>query len=758
MRYEEATYPSWFFLARPELVDGLPVQELDASVLATGGANLQGSVGLVKLAGDNHFGYLVLTDQLDEVERRVIEAARQGHEEGRFTEPLSQLIYVRPALEQYLTISGRTYYQGMSYHDVRRLQFDLETSGLDANAHHIFMVAIRDSDGFATILDTTSMSEAELIGEFVRIVRERDPDIIENHNIFEFDIRFLVRRAHALGVPLPLGRDGSTFTESRDSVKVGAINEGFTRFSLVGREIVDTFHATKRYSAIQRDLRSNGLKEAARYFGVAPPDRVYLEGAEVYPTFLRDPALVRAYCMNDVEEVASLSTILLGPSFALASMVPKSYERIATAGTGQGLIEPLLVRAYLAGGHSLPSGQAVGSFAGGRTGIFATGIVDNVVKADVASLYPSIMLAERIAPASDQAGAFLTLLEELTGRRLHHKAQARNAELSADERRFEEAMQGAMKVLINSFYGMLGASFALFCDKSAAEQVTARGRDILQMVLDGLEARSAILIEADTDGVLFSLPTRADGEPWSYQTEAALIDEVAGLLPAGIHLEHDGRYRSMYSYMEKNYALLDYSSDVEPTLSTRVRLVGSAFRSTKLEPFIDHFLSQALLALLRGDVSSLQQLYRATCADLRAGRVPVADLCVTMPLTKDPEKYASSERKEEPYEVWINAGNPTWKTGTRIRYYQTRSGKRLLSDPPSAYDAAYYVDRLRTASLQRLDKALDREDLEAVLSESPGLFDPLMENVRPLVVKYVEPLETATPASPLAEPAPALAV
>lgn len=742
VRCEEDTYPGWLFLARPELLKGLPVLELDRSILASALKLDPGTVGLVRLDGTNTYSYLVLTDRLDEVERTVLETARGAQEEGRLSEPLSGLLYVRPAVEQYLTIKGRTYFKGLTYGEIRRLQFDLETTSLDSASGSIFMVAIKDSDGFAAVLDTATMSEAELIAEFVQIVRERDPDVIENHNIFDFDIRFLMGRARTLDVPLPLGRDGSTFSESRDSVKIGPNSESFTRYGLAGREIIDTLHATRRYGAIQRDLRGNGLKETARYFGVARPQRVYIDGAHIWPTFQSDPDRVRAYCFDDVDEVDRLSPLLMAPSFAVASMVPKTYERIATAGTGQGLIEPLLVRAYVAGGHSLPSGKSVSTFPGGRTGVFVTGIVDHVVKADVASLYPSIMLADRIAPGTDHADAFLGLLQELTERRLGHKAEARRADALDEERRFHDTMQAAMKVLINSFYGMLGASFALFCDKGAAERVTARGREILQLVLDELQAREAIPIEADTDGVLFSMPHRTDGGAWTFGEELALIEQVAAALPAGVRLEHDGRYRAMYSYMEKNYALLDYPAEASPGAQPRdgLRLVGAAFRSSRTEPFIERFLSQALREMLEGRVGRVQDLFRTACNDLRTMRVPARDLCVTMPLTKDPQKYAGGERKEEPYEVWLAAGNTAWRAGARIQYYQARAGKRLIEAGSADYDADYYVNRLRAICVQRLEKAFSLDDLATIFSESPGLFDPPVDTIRPRLVQLAASL------------------
>ena len=739
---EEDRFPNWFFLARRELLGDLPVTEVEPSVLATGPRLAPNEIGLVRLRGDNHFQYLVLTDRLDEVETQVLETGKRMRGDNETSEPASRVMYVRPPVEQYLTVTGRTYFKGMRYGDLRRLQFDLETTGLGLDLDRIFMVSIKDSDGFRAVLDIGDMDEAEIIRRFVRIVRDRDPDIIENHNIFDFDIRFLIKRAQDLAVPLPLGRDGSEFRESRDSVKIGGQNHSFTRYSVAGREIVDTLQATRRFSAFQRDLRSNGLKEAARYFGFAADDREYVHGPEIWRVFQEDPERIRRYCWDDVEEVDGLSQVLLGPSFALASMVPKPYERIATSGTGQGLIEPLLVRAYATAGESLPTGKDVGAFAGGTTAVFTTGVVQSVVKADVASLYPSIMLTERIGPATDGLGAFLELLDELTRLRLDHKSRAKAADTPGDQRGFHEAMQGAMKVLINSFYGMLGAGFAAFCDGAAAARVAARGREVLDLLLDELRGRGAILIEADTDGVLFSLPPRADGGAWTYEEELALIQDVAGAMPAGIQLEHDGRYAAMYSYMEKNYALLDYEADAAPGFRPRdpIRLVGSAFRSSRAEPFVERALAEVLALILRGGVEEVRPVFRSWCDALRRHEVPTADVCVSMPLNKTPESYAQAGRKEEAYEVYLAAGNGVWKQGQRVHYYQSKTGKRLLTAEARDYDADFYIDRLATICKQRLEKAFTPADLQLLFSEFDGLFDPPLSEVRTLRVTSREPI------------------
>ena len=119
------------------------------------------------------------------------------------------------------------------------------------------------------------------------------------------------------------------------------------RFSVAGRELIDTLDAVRRYDFVVRTLPSYRLKEVARHFGFASPERVYVEGAHVYETYQLEPESVRYYALDDVREVDGLSRRLMGAAFALAGMAPRRDARIASAGPAMGILEPLLVRAYL---------------------------------------------------------------------------------------------------------------------------------------------------------------------------------------------------------------------------------------------------------------------------------------------------------------------------------------------------------------------------------------------------------------------------
>src|ERR1019366_2941496 len=173
----------------------------------------------------------------------------------------------------------------------------------------------------------------------------------------------------------------------------------------------------------------HGLKAVARHLGIAGPNRKYIRGDQIYAEYRRDPARVRRYATADVEEVAGLARMLGGAAFALAQMAPRRYERLADAGAATGVIDPLLARAYLRAGMALPKHQAGDGtpHSGAAIHIFATGVAHRVVKADVASLYPSLMRGYRIGPARDHLGAMLALVDRLGEFRLAGEASARAA-------------------------------------------------------------------------------------------------------------------------------------------------------------------------------------------------------------------------------------------------------------------------------------------------------------------------------------------
>ena len=509
-----------------------------------------------------------------------------------------------------------------------------------------------------------------------------------------------------------------------------------------GRELIDTLDAVRRYDFSSRDLPWYGLKAVARYFGIAGPDREQIPGDQIHRVYRTDPARVRRYATADVEEVAGLSRMLGGAAFALARMAPRRYERLGDAGPATGVIDPLLVRAYLQAGMALPAHEPSDGtpHSGAALHLFATGVAQRVVKADVASLYPSLMRAYRIGSSRDRLGALLRLVDGLVERRLAAKASARAAPAGSPERHAHEAMAAAMKIVVNSAYGYLAAGGELtrFADVHAANEVTRRGRETLDLICRELAARGVVLIEADTDGVYFSVP-----ESWSEADERRVVAEVAALLPPLVQLEFDGRYAAMLSHEPKNYALLGYDG--------ALILRGVAFRSSRAEPFGEAFLRRAIRRLLVGDVAGVRDAYLDTVTALRRRELSTRDVSSRVRLTKTPARYLETResRRELPYEAMLASGRTSWSTGDRVRVYRTKLGAGAIvveSDDQVAerdtadrrdYDIDHYVRLLRDTFAARLARAFTPDDYAIVFADpdQPSFFTPSISTVRTLLTK-----------------------
>jgi DNA polymerase elongation subunit (family B) len=681
----------------------------------------------------------------------VVAAASQraGRRIERVGDMDKSSILALAAEEQYLVDSGRAYFHGLAFDQVRRLQFDLETTGLNPARDRIFMIAVRDPDGRVQILEAAradDQGEAELIRRFVAVVQAADPDSIENHNLHGFDLPFLERRARALGVPLALGRIGAPGMRQR-AARRGTASDADARrrvrFIVPGRELIDTLDAVLRYDFSARDLPGHGLKAVAKHFGLAGPERELIRGDQIYDVYRRDPDRVRRYAAADVEEAAGVARLLGGAAFALARMVPRRYERLADAGAATGVIDPLLVRAYIRAGQALPAHEDGDGtvHTGAALHLFSIGAARRVVKADVASLYPSLMRAFRIGPRRDRLGALLTLVDGLVERRLAAKARAKAAAPGSAERHTDEALSAAMKLVVNSAYGYLAAGGGLtrFADVHAANEVTRRGRETLDFMCRELANRGVQLIEADTDGVYFSVP-----ESWTEADERRVVSEVAALLPPLVQLEFEGRYAAMLSHEPKNYALLPYSG---PLI-----LRGVAFRSSRAEPFGEAFLRVAIERLLNNDIAGVREAFLKCVFAIRRRELPTFDVSSRVRLTKTPERYreARETRRELTYEALIASGRTSWSLGERVRVYRTASGgggvvpdpddetvTPAANDDPRNYDVEHYVRVLRDNFASRLERAFAPEDYGAVFADplQPSLFARPVEDILPVLTR-----------------------
>ena len=655
---------------------------------------------MTRLAGDFRFSYLATFASID-----ALEAARRHlrNVTGKnATAPDAPYLILADPLEQYLMLSGITSFLGMKFGDLHRMQLDIETyvsAGFEfpspaREGDRVTAIALTDTRGFERVLTLREMDEPTMLAELVRIIRERDPDVLEGHNLFRFDLEYLEARARRHRVPLALGRDGSVMRVRPSRMQIAERVIAYRRYDVYGRNLIDTWLLAQHYDIASRELEGFGLKELVQHFGVARPGRVYLDAARVSHYFDHAPDELFAYALDDAREAGALAETLAPSYFVQAQIFPYSFQSAMLRGNAT-KIDALLMRAYLSQGHSIPAPNPPSEVAGGYTEMRRCGVARNVLHCDVTSLYPSLMLEGGHAPGSDPLGVFLRILVDLRSFRV----QAKNAmrELDGIERRNLEAIQQTFKILINSFYGYLGFSLGHFNDFVQANAVTRRGRELIQRAIVELEARGAEVIEVDTDGIYFVAPFPLD-DAAAAQT---LIDRVGASMPAGIRLEVDGRYPAMFSYKMKNYVLLE--EDRELTIR------GSGLKSRGLERFQRRFMEELFKLLLAGKGRDIARLYEDYRQRIGEHTVGIADLMKTETLQDSIETYrqkrgGNRRNVAAAYELALLAERP-YVSGDQISYYVTGTSARAKvatsAKMAAAYDpahpdenVAYYVAKL----------------------------------------------------------------
>jgi DNA polymerase, archaea type len=686
----EHGFANWFLVTSAclDMLSHLPAETLSADALRDAHGQLLPTAPLAVLeldgsAGDpDAYRYLVLTQRLHEIETTLVEMSnkRDGAEALTLAD-LRGLVLIWDPVEQFLTLTGRTYFKGMRFEDLRRFQFDLETTGLNEERDRIFMVSMRDSSGWNATLDTTDLDEQELIEQLVATITEHDPDVLENHNIFAFDLSFLVRRASRLGVPLTLGRDGSEPTLETDVFDSGERAEPFLRWRIAGREVIDTQHAVRRFGSGAPDMRRHGLKEAARYFGFARADREYVAGVDVWPTYRDDPERIRRYAAADVEEVDGLSRRLLPPAFSLASRLPRAYERIAADSSPASLWELLLVRAYLQEGWAIPAPmpRLQRPTLGPRTEMLWTGVFGTSVRAVMRSLLPCVVADNGVAAMNDDRRVMPLLVREA---------------LADEPARALDLASAAHAYL---------AGQGLFSDPGAASDAMAVARRYVDRLLSDVRARGCTVVEVDGEEVLFAVP-----DTWTDATESEVVQAARAYLPDSVELAFTQRFQALYARAPRSTIMLGADG--------AVTLVGATFRPGRFERFGEAFMHRAAACALAGDAVGLRREFLEMVHLLRTFAVPLEELCVQVTLHKSPPQYRRGGTHEEPYEVLLAAGVRAWRVGQRIRYFRVHGGEpRLLVEGdttfgPADADAEYYVQRLVGMYCQQFAQAFLRAD------------------------------------------------
>ena len=599
------------------------------------------------LQGNLALGYLVRFESWEELEK-----VRRN--------PAKNFVLSDP-VQQYLTVSGKTLFKEMDWSALRRLQLALLRPSVSSDFSPLLGIAVSDHTGWEKFLEISESSGGEraALEALNQIIMDRDPDVLEGHNLLKFDLPYLLARARKLKCPLMWGRDGSSPRSRSSRIQIAEKTIQLSRFSVYGRHILDTWILAQFYDVGSRDLEGFDLKSVAVHFGISWENPLPTQSGATHSK------LNTCDILEDVRQIRAISDLLSRSYFIQSQIFPLTLQEVVLRGNAT-RIDALFLREYLRCQHSIPQFPEPEPFEGGYTDVFVTGILKDVWHCDVASLYPSVILKFNLTPALDQLKIFSGLLKELRTFRLEAKALAHQHSAYSAPGHYYNALQGVFKILINSFYGYLGFSQGHFADFQAAAAVTARGRDILRSMMEWLHEQGARVIEMDTDGIYFQPPPGASSE----KMEA----DLCAKLPEGINVEFDHRYQAMLSYKAKNYALLESDG--------RLILKGAALKSRGMERYLRIYLTELIRFLLEEKTKEAAVLRDTFSEKIVRREWPIEMLMKTDTLQDSPTSYQkkinlSSRNRSAAFELALKSG--IYQAGDQISYYITGTKKNVIA-------------------------------------------------------------------------------
>jgi DNA polymerase I len=646
-----------------------------------------------KLQSDLKYGWLITVDSWKELIALRNGLKNAGRDFFAFTDPV----------QHYLTATGRTLFKDLPFEELKRVQLEVLSFGAVAGVgdsgtgvadpgrdDHIMSIALSDNSGWEELIvvDPNNVEESEKNGlkRLTALIKERDPDVIEGHDLFRVYLPLLVARAKKLKTKLDWGRSDG-FLRSRPSrLQIAEKTIDYPKFTIGGRHFVDTFLLAQFYDVGMRSLAGFERSDVARHFDLCDSEEISaLTGKELQRKYLDNSEAFRRRALCGIRETRVLSELLSQSYFIQAQIFPYNYQDVIVRGNAT-RINALFLREYFRRRHSIPELPMPRAFEGGYTDIFFTGVAHNVWHCDIASLYPSVMLQFDCFPATDQLQIFRHLLTDLRTFRLEAKAKMR-AEKDASRQHHLQALQNTFKILLNSFYGYLGFAQGHFADFDAAARVTQIGRDLLRKMIDWLNAHGAHVIEVDTDGIYFvpSNVGHASGLPSEKNQRDAgstmgdLQKDLAKELPSGIDVEIDEQFDSMFSYKAKNYALLTRDGDVI--------IKGGALKSRGLEKFQRVFLEEMIKLIVQGKSEAVGDLRNEFEQKIRNREWKIDMLMKTDTLQDSLDKYrakiaGSARNRAAAYELALASGR-NYKPGDQISYYVRATPKKV-----PAYEAA----------------------------------------------------------------------
>lgn len=572
--------------------------------------------------------------------------------------------------------------------------------------------------------------------------QQHDPDVIIGWNLVQFDLRVLQKHAERYRIPLRLGRGGHELEWREHGFK-----QGHFFASAQGRLIVDGIEALK---SATWNFPSFSLEYVAQtLLGEGKlSDNPYQRMDEIDDRFAHDkPALAR-YNLQDCELVTRIfdKTDLL--SFLLERATVTGLAADRSGGSVAAFTHLYLPRMHRLGYVAPNLGDvAVEASPGGFVMDSTPGLYDSVLVLDYKSLYPSIIRTFLIDPVglicglqqpdTEHAvpgfrGAWFSRQQHCLPAIVEHIWQGRDAA----KRVGNKPLSQALKIIMNAFYGVLGASGCRFFDPRLASSITLRGHEIMRQTRALIEEQGYQVIYGDTDSTFVWLKgkhSNDDANRIGHQLVQGVnqwwqthLQETLGLTSA-LELQFETHYkrflmptiRGAEQGSKKRYAGLTETTEGEKivykgleTVRTDWTPLAQAFQQHlyalifRQQPY-QEWLRDYVQKTLAGEFDT-QLVYRKRL------RRPLSEYQKNVPPHARAAKLADEYNRQ--------MGRPLqYQNGGWISYVMTLNGPEPLETQHSPLDYGHYVER----QLQPVADAIlpfMHDDFSTLITGQMGLF------------------------------------
>ena len=392
-----------------------------------------------------------------------------------------------------------------------------------------------DEDASVGIYIEYLVDETALIKRFLEWVQLTDPDVFIGWNVINFDFRFLQKKCDQLKIKFTMGRESSSIVWRK------AQGESERYFLVIpGRVVLDGIDtlksATYSFASFSLESVGNELLGRGKLIHNAPThgkqnkealnneaghDPLF-KAKEIRRQFKEDKESLAAYNLEDCQLVWEIfeKTDLVNFAIERSRLTGLEMDRIGgSVAAFDNLYLPRLHRkGYVAPNIGDYEGQL--SAPGGYVMNSQPGMHSSVLVLDYKSLYPSIIRTFNVDPYARIAalqepesntipgfdGARFSKTEYILPDIINELWQARD-KAKQDK---NKALSQAIKIIMNSFYGVLGTPGCRIHDSRLTSSITKRSHELIQHTVNLIEDEGYSVIYGDTDSVFVSLNQAVD--------------------------------------------------------------------------------------------------------------------------------------------------------------------------------------------------------------------------------------------------------